>query len=1053
MVSALYIIVAALGAAFLLGLLNPQRRATAYAVTLTALVFMTWISARWLWAFAIEGFSPVEILTAGAAPPFAINLRMGLPEAALTLLVNLTGLLSAIYLKDVLLTQGRRAMAVLLIAVMALGGIILTRDLFNLFVFFELVVISSAGMVLLSGDARALSAGFKYLVVSQLISVFLLIGIIFAYHATGTLNIDGMANASLGLATGGTIAFFLMFIAIVAELKPFPANGWALDIYESAHPAFSAIFSAATGAAALYAVDKLLLIGGDAWLPMATGIGIVTFIAANLFALPQTHDRRLLGYSSIAQTGLVLVVLGQRDILGDSTPFIAFGLLISHAVAKAGLFWLSGLVLDKSSGRNLVDWAALRGRPLLIFAFVTFIAMLTGLPPFPGFYAKWELVHQLAGAGRLVLLALILLGALIEAGYLFRWFGYILKREAPPEAVSCIPHKVATVVTAVVAGWALAFVWGDLAGGLFARSNLLLAVPLLFALSFLLLDWLPVWVKNSLAIGGMVAFFLATYNEYDPLQLIFAIIFLIGGALTLLASYSVHGRRVGFYPAAMLMYAGMVMLIRATSSFDFFAAWELLTIGSYFLILRGKHSEPHALSYIVFSLGGAFLILAGFAVAAGSAPQFSTQFSMASLAQVAAPVAPWVFLLLAIGFLTKTAAIGLHIWLPGAHAEAETDVSPMVSGILLKAGLYGLMVLLMAMGKQQLYGIELTHVLLWVAALTALIGNLLAVFQEDAKRLLAYSSIGQMGYALFGLALMNHLGWLMALMFVINHYIYKSMLFLSIGGVAKRTGTRDMYRMGGLIRLMPLSFIAVLIGIIAVSGVPPLSGFGGRWVFYNAIMSSEYRLPMVILFLAGPIAFLYLFRLIYTIFLGQLKDELRRVKEAPFWIVLPQMIYVALLLVFAVVPGLVLRRVDTYLNQFFPTGGLHWAGGQITSSYGYWNPIAIMIIVGVIFATVFAWLLFVNRRAQKVKQFNIVFAAERPFRPETTHFAWNFFAPYRKALGFMTQPFVTQFWGAITDLLHTAGDLGRRLYNGNGQTYAFHFLAFVVIAFFLGIGG
>ena len=1048
MVSALYIIVAALGAAFLLGLLNPERRATAYAVTLAALAFMSWISARWLWAFTLDGVGPVDIFTAGTAPPFAINLRMGLPEAALTLLVNLTGLLAALHLKQALFAQGRRAMAVLLIAVMALDGIILTRDLFNLFVFFELVVISSAGMVLLSEDARALSAGFKYLVVSQLISVFLLIGIIFAYHASGTLNIDGMADASLGLATGGTIAFFLMFMAIVAELKPFPANGWALDIYQSAHPAFSAIFSAATGAAALYAVDKLLLIGGEAWLPMATAIGIVTFIAANLFALPQTHDRRLLGYSSIAQTGLVLVVLGQRDILGDSTPFIAFGILVSHAVAKAGLFWLSGLLAN----RQLVDWAALRGRPLLIFAFVTFIAMLTGLPPFPGFYAKWELVHLLAAEGRFALLALILLGALGEAGYLFRWFGYILKRETPPEAVACTAHKLIPVLTALAAGWGLAYLWGSLAGDLFGRSNLLLVLPLLFALAFLLLDWLPAWVKNSLAIAGLVGFFAATWREYDALQMIFAVIFTLGGALTLLASYAAHGRRIGFYPAAMLMYAGMVMLIRANTLFDFFAAWELLTIGSYFLILRGKHSEPHALSYIVFSLGGAFLILAGFALAAAGAPQFSTQFTIASLAQVAAPLAPWVFLLLAIGFLTKTAAIGLHIWLPGAHAEAETDVSPMVSGILLKAGLFGLFVLLIEMGKQQLFGIELTHVLLWVAALTALLGNLLAVFQEDAKRLLAYSSIGQMGYALFGLALMNHLGWLMALLFVINHYIYKSMLFLSVGGVAKRTGTREMYRMGGLIRLMPLSFIAVLIGIIAMSGVPPLSGFGGRWVFYNAIMSAEYRLPIIILFLAGPIAFLYLFRLIYTIFLGQLKDELRRVKEAPFWIVLPQMIYVILLLVFAVAPGLALRRVDGYLNQLLPNGGLHWAGGEITSSYGYWNPIAIMIIVGVIFATVFAWLLFINRRAQMVKQFNIVFAAERPFRPETTHFAWNFFAPYRKALGFMTQPFVTRFWEAVTDLLHTAGDLGRRLYNGNGQTYAFHFLAFVVIAFFLGIG-
>ena len=153
---------------------------------------------------------------------------------------------------------------------------------------------------------------------------------------------DGIMAAKGGALAGTfSLAFFLIFIALVAELKPFPANGWALDIYESAHPGYSAIFSAATGAAALYAVAKLLEIGGAGWLDVATGIGIFTFVAANLLALPQTNDRRLLGYSSIAQTGLVLAVIGQQGVLGPQTTYIAGGLLLSHAVAKAGLYWLS----------------------------------------------------------------------------------------------------------------------------------------------------------------------------------------------------------------------------------------------------------------------------------------------------------------------------------------------------------------------------------------------------------------------------------------------------------------------------------------------------------------------------------------------------------------------------------------------------------------------------------------------------------------------------------------------------------------------------------------
>ena len=147
-----------------------------------------------------------------------------------------------------------------------------------------------------------------------------------------------------------------------------------------------------------------------------------------------------------------------------------------------------------------------------------------------------------------------------------------------------------------------------------------------------------------------------------------------------------------------------------------------------------------------------------------------------------------------------------------------------------------------------------------------------------------------------------------------------------------------------------------------------------------------------------------------------------------------------------------LRRVDGYISQFYPDSALSWEGLTITSNFGYWSPISIMIIVGVIFTTLFAWLLFVNRKAQRVKQFNIVFAAERPYRPETTHFAWNFFAPYRKALGFLTQPLVTRFWETVADLLHSAADYVRRLYSGNGQTYAIHLLGFVVVVYLIRMG-
>jgi hypothetical protein len=112
-----------------------------------------------------------------------------------------------------------------------------------------------------------------------------------------------------------------------------------------------------------------------------------------------------------------------------------------------------------------------------------------------------------------------------------------------------------------------------------------------------------------------------------------------------------------------------------------------------------------------------------------------------------------------------------------------------------------------------------------------------------------------------------------------------------------------------------------------------------------------------------------------------------------------------------------------------------------------------MVIVMGIFATIFVWLFLINRNAKKVKQFNIVYAAERPFRPETTHFAYNFFAPYKKAVGFLVAPGITNFWSAATEGIHAIADKIRSIYNGNGQTYLLHIIVFVVLVYILITGG
>jgi NADH:ubiquinone oxidoreductase subunit 5 (subunit L)/multisubunit Na+/H+ antiporter MnhA subunit len=296
---------------------------------------------------------------------------------------------------------------------------------------------------------------------------------------------------------------------------------------------------------------------------------------------------------------------------------------------------------------------------------------------------------------------------------------------------------------------------------------------------------------------------------------------------------------------------------------------------------------------------------------------------------------------------------------------------------------------------------------------------------------------------------MNHAGWTTVLYLTFNHTIFKAMLFLAIAGVVSRTGTRMMYQMGGLISRMPISFLTVLMGIIAVSGVPPLSGFGGKWMLYTALIESGKYLEAGMAFFASTIAFLYLFRLIHTIFLGQIKAEHREIKEASVWLIIPQFALMALLMVFSTFPHLFVEPMAKITAAWFPQNMAIDANGTITNTIGYWNGSWVMYVTMGVFAAPLLWLFIVMNKPQKVKQFNIVFAAERPDRPETTHYAYNFFAPYRKALGFLAGPTIETAWKGVASLTMNLSSSFRRIYTGNGQTYMIHIILFLTLSYFV----
>lgn len=1042
MVEPIYIIAIALGVAFLLPLFEQLGKSAVNIVFLLALASLTGIAGQWLYGFVFQGVQPHQVFTAGLKPPLSINLLMSLKEAVFLTGMNLLAFLGGLYLIRHFNEIGVRGPVLFLLVTLGMNGLVMTRDIFNMFVFVEITSIASYALVGMDLNIKSLTAGFKYMIAGSISSTFLLLGIIFLYSYSGTLNIDGMISSPI-LHSGLTvvvIAIFMLLLSFFIEMKQYPANGWALDVYQGANPGIAALISAGTSGGMFFALYKILPLAPPNWFMIIAGVGLLTFIVSNMMGLKQTITTRMLGYSSVGQMGLLLMVLALGYALDPGFKvfkYIILALFFNHFFAKAGLYWLAGVVKQDS----VKNWGVLRGKPLMQFLLGIFVLGMLGFPPFAGFWGKWSLVMILAEHHHFWWIGFILFGSLFEAVYLLRWFGYALKGESE-ESASVEIHSEHHIAL-----WSFALI-SIFVGYLFSNHLMpnaqIFYLPLLGAAVIFILDWLPARLKGVIALALLGGYAYWLLPNLSGIRFYFDLLFLAGGFTMLIGSLHRSERSVGFFPLALLMLGALSDLVLAKDILQFFFAWELMTASSYLLIIRGKKAQWPALTYVIFSLGGAYFLLMGFAFAHTSFPE---SLSLRILSAASA-YAPWIYLFVAIGFLVKIAAIGLHIWAPGAYSEAEDDASPMISGILSKAGIFGFVVLFIQMGTPYLAGISLSAVLGWVGVLTAFFATLFAVFQEDAKKLLAYSSVGQVGYILLGLAVMSHLGWAAALWHTLNHLLFKGLLFLAIAGVIYRTGTRNMYEMGGLIKRMPWSFVSVLIGIIALSGIPPLMGFGSKWLLYEALIEKGWYLQTGVAFFASTIAFLYCYRLIHTIFLGMPKPNQLHVKEAPIWLLIPQYILSIAILVFSVFPKYLLAPLSQIIDPVFSTT-LNWNNLTVFSSLGYWNGAIIMKIVVVIFILLLIYLLLINRKSQKVKPFNIVYAAERPERPETTHYAYQFYTPYQRAMAPFLKPLVKRFWNGVAEWSHAVASAMRYIYTGNGQTYAMFILIFGLILYYI----
>ncbi|MCO5157200.1 MAG: hydrogenase 4 subunit B [Aquamicrobium sp.] len=521
------------------------------------------------------------------------------------------------------------------------------------------------------------------------------------------------------------------------------------------------------------------------------------------------------------------------------------------------------------------------------------------------------------------------------------------------------------------------------------------------------------WVGAHFAVDALSAFFLAVVN--------------LGGAAASLygLGYGRHEeaphRVLPFYPAFL---AGMNLVVLAADAFTFLLSWEFMSLASWALVLahhREAENRHAATVYLVMASFGTMALLLAFGLMAGA----GGDYSFAAIRDATrTPLAASLALVLALlGAGSKAGLAPLHVWLPLAHPAAPSHVSALMSGVMTKVAVYGFIRIVFDLVGEPAWWAAL--VLLALGGASAVLGILHALMERDLKRLLAFSTIENIGivFACLGLALAfraNAMDWAAALALtaalfhVLNHALFKSLLFFGAGAVLTATGTRDMERLGGLIHRMPATALFFLVGALAISALPPLNGFISEWLAFQAILQSpaldgwglKIAVPALggMLALAAALAAACFVRAFGVAFLGRARSpEAGEAKEVDR-VSLAAMAMLALLcLLTGILPGFVIDALAPVTRLL--VGGampvqadLPWLSiVPITEGRSSYNGLLVFLFMAVSgFGAAAVIHRFASRRLRRAPAWDCGFPVPDP---ATQYSAGGFAQPFRRIFG------------------------------------------------------
>ena len=468
-----------------------------------------------------------------------------------------------------------------------------------------------------------------------------------------------------------------------------------------------------------------------------------------------------------------------------------------------------------------------------------------------------------------------------------------------------------------------------------------------------------------------------------------------------------QGGKPGFLQFALnLNVFAMLMLLASGDLLSLFIGWELVSWASLLMmVFAGGATASYGLRYIVYATAGAMAVMSGIVIIFQQTGSFAYADFAASVSSLSTGMIVTLSLLFVFGFGVKMGLLPFHLWQADAYAETPGPGTAFLGAISSRMGLFALLVLVMQLiGVGRLINIDipfsflsLRDVLMWVAAFTIIFPTFTALRQNDARRLLAWHGIGQGGYMLMGLLMLNPLGSAGGLMHVFNHASYQAALFLAVSSVIYRTRTSDLNQLGGLVTRMPLTFLVMLIGIIGLAGIPPMNGFVSKWLVYRSLIVEGKPLLFVAAVIGTLGTILSVYKLIHNTFLGQLRLEHEQIREVPWSMMIPMLAFSAVVFITGFFPGLVLDWVAAAQTALGMPVLQHTLGG-IESTSGNLDMIWICSVLFGGFG-VGALLFYSGNKARRVHQLDNYAGGHFLTADDRYHYSNNFYAGLMHHIG------------------------------------------------------